>query len=167
MEIIQIRPETPADVQAIEAVTIAAFLNAEHTSHTEQLIVNGLRQSGSLTLSLVAEKNGEIVGHVAVSPVVISDGTSMWFGLGPLSIAPGHQRQGTGSRLMHEALYRLRELGGAGCVVLGDPRYYERFGFKIEPGLVLPDVPPEYFMALSFGHFLPRGVVAYHDAFRA
>ena len=164
---IKIRPEAQTDNATIEAVTIAAFLNAQHTSHTEQYIVDGLRKAGRLALSLVAEKDGEIVGHVAVSPVVISDGTPSWFGLGPISVMPQYQRQGIGSKLMREALSQLRELGARGCVVLGDPRYYGRFGFKAEAGLVLPGVPPEYFMASAFGSVLPRGTVAYHEAFNA
>lgn len=162
---IKIRQETPADALEIERVTTAAFLNARHTSHTEQHIVNGLRTAGMLTLSLVAEREAQIVGHVAVSPVAISDGTNGWFGLGPISVAPGCQKQGIGSLLMNEALRTLRERGARGCVVLGDPRYYGRFGFKAEPGLVLPDVPPEYFQAASFGSVIPRGSVSYHEAF--
>ena len=164
---IKIRPETQTDSSAIETVTTAAFLNAEHTSHTEQHIVDGLRKAGRLTLSLVAEKDAEIIGHVAVSPVALSDGTSGWFGLGPISVLPEYQKQGVGTRLLLEALSMLRELGAGGCVVLGDPRYYGRFGFKTEPGIVLPDVPPEYFMAMAFGSVLPRGIVAYHEAFNA
>ena len=164
---IKIRSEKPTDASAIEAVTIAAFLNAEHTSHTEQHIVDGLRKAGKMTLSLVAEKEGCIVGHVAVSPVVVSDGTQGWFGLGPISVTPQYQRQGIGSQLMREALSKLRELGAAGCVVLGDPRYYERFGFKAEPGIILLGVPPEYFMATAFGSPPPHGEVAYHEAFDA
>ena len=164
---IKIRPEAQTDRAAIEAVTITAFLNAEHTSHTEQHIVDGLRKAGRLALSLVAENDGEIVGHVAVSPVVLSDGTLGWFGLGPISVIPQYQRQGIGSKLMREALRQLRELGAGGCVVLGDPRYYERFGFKAEAGIVLPGVPPEYFMAKAFGPVRPSGNVAYHEAFDA
>jgi putative acetyltransferase len=57
--------------------------------------------------------------------------------------------------------------GGAGCVVLGEPGYYGRFGFRVDPNLVLPDTPPEYFQVISFGSSQPRGVVAYHDAFNA
>lgn len=162
-----IRPEITNDVAAIEAVTVAAFLNAEHTSHTEQLIVDGLRKAGKLTLSLVAECDGKVVGHVAVSPVIVSDGATEWFGLGPISVVPELQRRGIGSQLMREALSQLRARGAAGCVVLGDPRYYERFGFKAEPGLVLPGVPPVYFMAMSFGPAVPQGDVAYHAAFDA
>ncbi len=162
---IQIRPETDADAASIEAVTEAAFLNAEHTSHTEQFIVAGLRRAGVLTLSMVAKKEGVMVGHVAVSPVTLSDGTMGWYGLGPVSVLPVFQRQGIGSVLIREVLGSLRQMGANGCVVLGDPRYYERFGFKAVPELVLPGVPPECFMAQAFGAEMPQGSVAYHAAF--
>lgn len=163
----KVRSETAADVPAIEAVTIAAFAHAPHTSHTEQYIVNALRKTGSLTISLVAELEGGVVGHVAVSPVSISDRAAGWFGLGPISVAPQHQRRGIGSLLMREALRILREHGAAGCVVLGEPEYYGRFGFQADPDLILADVPPEYFQAISFGTALPRGTVRYHEAFNA
>lgn len=164
---LRIRPEADSDVGAIEALTIAAFLNAEHTSHTEQCIVAGLRKAGKLTISLVAERNKEIVGHVAISPVDLSDGTVGWFGLGPLSVRPEYQRKGIGASLVRAALIRLRENGAAGCVVLGNPRYYERFGFRADPLMTLPDVPPEYFLAAPFGRSAPRGMVTYHEAFGA
>lgn len=162
-----IRREAPADSAAIEAVTIAAFLNAPYTSHTEQFIVNALRKAGKLTLSLVAEEDGEIVGHVAVSPVSISDGTSGWSGLGPISVLPEWQGRGIGSALMREALRALEAEEAAGCVLLGEPEYYGRFGFRAEPNLVLPDVPPEYFQALAFRPPLPCGTVSYDEAFNA
>lgn len=161
------RPETEADAAGIEAVTVAAFLNAEHTSHTEQFIVAGLRKAGALTLSLVADVHWGIVGHVAVSPVMLSDGTTGWYGLGPVSVWPVFQGHAIGYHLIRDALSRLREMGANGCVVLGDPRYYGRFGFKAVPGLVLPGVPPENFMALAFGVEMPQGSVAYHAAFEA
>lgn len=163
--------DTPADAAAIEAVTVAAFRDAPHTSHTEQYVVNALRRAGQLTVSLVAERDGAIVGHVALSPVTIADGTADdtggWFGLGPVSVLPAEQGRGLGSRLVREALRLLRERGGAGCVLVGEPAYYGRFGFRAEPGLVLPGIPPEYFQALSFGATLPRGTVAFHAAFGA
>ncbi|RRJ83391.1 GNAT family N-acetyltransferase [Aestuariirhabdus litorea] len=162
-----IRPEKPADAEAIETVTIEAFLKAPHTDHREQFIVRALREAGALTISLVAEERGHIVGHVAVSPVTLSDGSTGWFGLGPISVLPDHQRSGMGSRLMREALGALQALGASGCVVLGDPAYYGRFGFRPEAGLVLPGVPAEYFQALPLGDALPRGVVSYHPAFEA
>lgn len=164
---VEIRNETAADVAAVDAVTIAAFLAAAHTSHTEQFIVRALRAAGKLRLSLVAELDGAVVGHVAVSPVAISDGTPLWQGLGPLSVAPAHHGRGIGSALVREALRRLREGGAAGCVVLGEPDYYGRFGFRAEPGLVLADVPPAYFQAVGFGPVLPRGQVRYDAAFEA
>jgi putative acetyltransferase len=165
---LRIRPETPDDVTMIEAVTVAAFLEAPHTSHTEQFIVAALRAAGGLTVSLVAEAEGAVVGHVAVSPVTTSDGTPNWFGLGPISVLPAWQGRGVGSALMRAALETLRELGAAGCVVLGEPAFYGRFGFKAEPGLVFPDIPPEYFQVVTFGEAtVPRGRVAYHDGFDA
>ncbi|UBF24336.1 N-acetyltransferase [Kovacikia minuta CCNUW1] len=162
---ITIRPEVPSDIADIEALTVAAFLNAPHTSYTEHLIVNVLRSSGNLTLSLIAEVDRKIVGHVAVSPISISDGSQGWYGLGPISVMPDYQRVGIGSQLMRQALATLRELDASGCVVLGEPEYYSRFGFKTEPSLVLPDVPPEYFQAISFDAPVPSGLVSYHESF--
>ena len=164
---IRIRTETSADLQAIEALTAAAFRDALHTSHTEHFIVNALREAGKLTVSLVAQENVEIVGHVAVSPVTISDGSDDWFGLGPVSVSPERQRQGIGSRLMEQALAELRKQGASGCVVLGYPQFYSRFGFRTHPNLVPPDMPPEYFLAVSFGTKSPAGTVSYHEAFNA
>lgn len=164
---IKIRPETAADVAAIAAVTISAFLNAPHTSRTEQFIVSALRKAGLLTISLVADAKGAVIGHVALSPVSISDGASGWFGLGPISVVPEHQGRGVGSRLMREALRILHEHGAAGCVVLGEPKYYSRFGFQADPNLILPDVPPEYFQAILLGASRPHGTVSYHAAFNA
>ena len=107
---LRIRPQSHADSAGIEALTRAAFLNAAHSSHTEQYIVDALRRAGQLTLSLVAEQAG---------------------------------------------------------VVLGDPAYYRRFGFKAEPDLRLEAVPPQYFMAQAFATALPRATVTYHPAFNA
>lgn len=162
-----IRPETPADASAIEAVTLAAFREAEHTNHTEQDIVRALREAGALAVSLVAEVDGAVVGHVAVSPVSIADGANGWFGLGPISVLPARQGSGIGASLMRAALEQLRAQGTAGCVVLGDPAYYNRFGFRAEPALVFPGVPAAYFQALPFRGVLPGGVVTYHPAFYA
>ncbi len=162
---ITIRPEAPTDVRAIAAVTRAAFLHAPHTSHTEQFIISALRKSKALTVSLIAAVEGRVIGHVAVSAVSISDGAGGWYGLGPIAVAPEQQNRGVGSRLMDAALRRLRELGAAGCVVLGEPAYYGRFGFRADHRLVLPGVPAEYFQALAFDASRPRGTVAYHEAF--
>lgn len=163
---VTIRKELPSDVAAIDSLIVSAFLHAPHTSHTEQFIVKALREAKQLSVSLVAEEKGDLVGHVAVSPVSISDGTKPWYGLGPISVAPECQRQGVGSVLMQKVLTELRKLDAAGCVVLGEPQYYCRFGFKSDPELVLPGVPPEYFHAKAFGTGVPVGTVSYHAAFK-
>ena len=162
-----IRPEAPSDAAAIHALTAAAFLDAPHTAHTEQFIVDALRKAGALAVSLVAELGDEIVGHVALSPVSISDGAEGWYGLGTVSVKPELQRTGIGTALMRAALQALRDRGAAGCLLVGDPAYYARFGFRPEASLVLPDVPPQYFQALSLGPSLPSGVVTFHEAFAA
>lgn len=164
---ISIRKEQAGDVQSIHEVTIAAFLDAPHTDHTEQFIVKALRESGALSISLVAEDLGEIVGHVALSPVVISDGAEGWYGLGPISVSPNSQGKGIGSMLMNAAIQQLKNIRAKGCVLLGDPSYYQRFGFKPEEGLRLPAVPAEYFQALVLRGDLPQGDVSYHASFSA
>ncbi|ALA83040.1 N-acetyltransferase [Stenotrophomonas maltophilia] len=162
-----LRNEAAADIAAIHALTAAAFATAEHSSHTEHFIVDALRARGELAVSLVAEADGERVGHVAVSPVAISDGSSGWFGLGPISVLPGWQGQGIGAALMRAALEALRQQGARGCVLLGEPGYYGRFGFRADPGLILPGVPAEYFQALCLRPPMAQGEVQYSPAFEA
>ena len=168
---IQLRHETPDDIAAIEAVTIAAFANAPHTSHTEQFIVRALRDANELALSIVAEEHGQVIGHVALSPVAITDGhrhkAKGWYGLGPISVLPQKQGQGIGAGLMEQALAELRAMQAAGCVLLGEPAYYARFGFQAHAGLQLPGVPPGYFMALAFDGPVPEGIAHYSGAFNA
>lgn len=162
-----IRPERPADTIDIARLTEAAFRDAAHTSHTEAFIVDALRRADQLTLSLVAEEEGRLVGHVAISPVTISSGAENWFGLGPVSVLPERQGRGIGTLLVATVLGELRGQHAAGCVVLGDPAFYGRFGFAVQPGLRHPGVPPEYFQVLAFGAAVPDGAVAYHEAFNA
>ena len=159
--------EKSGDEARIHQVTEHAFLNAPHTDHTEQFIVDALRRAGALTISQVAIADREIIGHVAISPVTLSDGATDWFGLGPISVLPEFQGLGIGSKLMRSSLDALEEVGASGCVVLGDPAYYGRFGFEVVDGLVFPGVPAEYFQALSFSGEFPQGEVLYHEAFSA
>jgi len=107
---ITIRSETDADVDAITDVTIAAFKTLEISNHTEQFIIEALRAAKALTISLVAELDGRVIGHIAFSPVAISDGTRNWYGLGPVSVLPEYQRQGIGKALIREGLSRLRDI---------------------------------------------------------
>src|SRR5512137_1225836 len=147
---IVIRNEMPDDVCAIAEVTIAAFKTLEISQHTEQFIIAALRAAQALTVSLVAETAGRVIGHIAFSPVTISDGSPDWYGLGPISVVPELQRQGIGKALMNEGLSRLKALGAKGCALVGDPGYYKRFGFRNIPELVYEGIPQEYFMALPF-----------------
>jgi len=161
----QIRPERPCDTDTIRHLVTAAFAGASHASGTEAVIVDGLREAGALTVSLVAEQGGEIVGHVAFSPVLIDGRPGNWFGLGPVAVRPNRQGEGVGSALIRAGLAQLHDLGGQGCVVLGDPAYYRRFGFASHPRLWLGGVPPEYFQQLRFGAQQAAGQVTYHPAF--
>ena len=162
-----IRTETSADSEAIGEVTVEAFRSLEISEHTEQFIVEALRAAGALTVSLVAEVDGRVVGHVAFSPVTISDGTTNWYGLGPVSVLPQCQRQGIGKALIGEGLSRLRGLGARGCCLVGHPAYYRKLGFENPAGLVVEGVPPEVFLALSFDGKTPQGTVTFHEGFRA
>ena len=162
---ILIRDERAEDADVITAVTVAAFETLAISNHTEQMIVEALRASGALTVSLVAELDGCVVGHIAFSPVTMSDGTDGWYGLGPVSVLPTYQRMGIGSALINEGLARLQKLGARGCCLVGHPEYYGRFGFEHVDVLVFEGVPPEAFFVLAFDGHVPHGSVAFHEAF--
>jgi putative acetyltransferase len=162
-----IRQETQADIEAITEISKLAFENRPYSQNTEQFIIRELRAAGVLAVSLVAEIDGAVVGHIAFSPVTFTDGSENWYGLGPVSVVPEYQRQGIGSGLVNEGLRRLKDLGAGGCVLVGDPGYYERFGFKSPEGLQHEGVPQENFLALPFGSEMPRGIVQFHPAFTA
>lgn len=163
----EIRPERPGDAAAIAAVTGAAFRDHAHSRQTEAAIVAALRAGGALAVSLVAVEGEALLGHAAFSPVTIDAADCGWFGLGPVSVAPDRQRGGVGSALIRDGLARLQAAGASGCVVLGDPRYYGRFGFRVIEGLIYPGAPVAAFQGLGFVGDLPRGMVAYHVGFGA
>ncbi len=162
-----IRPERPEDISVIREVTTAAFAVAEHSSGTEGAIVDALRAAGALSVSLVATVAGEVVGHVAFSPVTLDGADLGWYGLGPVSVRPDLHGQGIGASLVNAGLERLKALGVKGCVVLGDPAYYPRFGFRQDPAILYEGVPPEYFTALSLDGSKAAGQVGYHSGFSA
>lgn len=164
---ITIRPERPSDEHAIGEVTRRAFESHPYSHQTEHWIISALRKAGALSLSLVAEQDGNVVGHIAFSPVLVSDGSSGWYGVGPVSVLPELQGKGIGRALIEHGLAKLRELGASGCVLVGDPAFYTRFGFANAPELVLDGVPQEFFLSLSFGDPPARGKVAFHAAFDA
>jgi putative acetyltransferase len=162
-----IRSETNADLSAIAEVTAAAFKTLAISNHTEHFIIEALRAAKALTVSLVAEVDGRVIGHIAFSPVTISDGTRNWYGLGPVSVLPEHQRKGIGKALIQEGLSRLKDMNAQGCCLVGHPDYYKKFGFKNMSGLAHEGVPQEVFFALSFDGHTPQGNVAFHEGFKA
>lgn len=164
---IVIRDENDGDAGAISEVTIAAFKTMKISNHTEQFIIEALRTANALAVSLVAEVNGQVVGHIAFSPATISDNSRNWYGLGPISVLPAYQKQGIGKALVETGLSRLQDMGAKGCCLVGHPEYYKKFGFKNISGLVYEGVPSEFFFALSFDGNYPQGAVHFHDAFNA
>ena len=164
-----IRDEQPSDHAAIRAVTVAAFAAVPQSRQTEAAIIEALRAADSLTVSLVAVDGDQLIGHLALSPVSIDEhGDLGWYGGGPLAIRPDHQHSGVGSSLIRAGLKRLVELGARGCVLVGDPDYYQRFGFRSHPGLIMPDVPAENLLALALGTAdVPSGKVTFAPAFDA
>ncbi|MTI16808.1 N-acetyltransferase [Rhodobacteraceae bacterium RKSG542] len=165
-----IREEGPDDVKKLREMVYEAF--KDHPRHepnaepTEHEIVDTLRDDGALALSLVAVDEGTLVGHVAFSPITIDGKDHDWFGLGPVAVIQTSREKGIGAALVQEGLEILRSRGAGGCVVLGDPSFYCRYGFEPDPRIILEGFPPEYFMALTFKKPTPNGTIGYHDAFK-
>ncbi len=165
----QIRSERPEDAEAIAVITTDAFEGAPHAGGNEAAIVAALRRSGALAISLVAMENDEAVGHIAFSPVRL-DGQAggpgvRWYALGPVSVRPDRQRRGIGQVLIREGLSRLERLGAPGCVVVGEPAYYGRFGFSSGKELTFLRHPNPYLQGLAFSGPPPRGDVIFDPAF--
>jgi putative acetyltransferase len=162
---ILIRPETPADVADIRHVTRRAFAGRSYSDGNEQDIVDALRERGALAISLVAERGGRILGHVAFSPASVEDASPGWYTLGPVSVEPEVQRRGIGKALIRTGIARLRELDAAGCVVVGDTIYYSQFGFAKAPQNAPAGEYKEHFMMLCLGSETPACVVNFHEVF--
>lgn len=163
----QIRDEHPGDVQAIYDLTRVAFATMPYSAGDEQDLINALRDDGALVVSLVAERDGAIVGHIAFSRVRIDGQASGWFDLGPVSVEPASRLQGIGSALIREGIRRIEELGAEGCVLLGYPSFYGRFGFRHDSGLTSGGEINPNFQQLTLKGATPRGEVTYHPAFYA
>ena len=162
---LSVRDEVEADHEAIAGLTGRAFDTTPHSDGSEVAIVERLRELGHMTLSLVASLDGAIVGHVAFSPVSVSDASGNWYGLGPISVEPERQKSGIGSALIKAGFERLRQLGAEGCVLVGDPAYYSRFGFSNDGRVQYLDVPSQYVQWVAFGSDLPAGELIYSPAF--
>lgn len=158
-----IRDETARDIPAISRLVTEALLMLAQSTGTEAGIVGKLRAEDALTLSLVAEEDGEVIGYLAASPARIGE-QGGWSLIGPLVVSPSRHRQGIGTALMAEALRRLRTTS-RGAALVGDPVYYGRFGFRAFPGLGVAGCPPEVVQALPFDGAEPRGELIHHPAF--
>ncbi|MGB3456008.1 MAG: N-acetyltransferase [Litorimonas sp.] len=159
----RLRDESPADRPAIFALAQAAFAPMPFSSGTEGPIVDRLRKDGDLTVSLVAEDAGTLVGHIALSPVTVEGESDGLYGLGPVSVRPDRQRQGIGSALIREALSRLPD--AKAVVLIGDPAYYSRFGFEGGCGLSYGQTPAAYVQGLFLDGTPRRGAICYAPAF--
>jgi putative acetyltransferase len=164
---IVIRNEIKSYIKAISEITKAAFESLSISNHTELFIINALLNANALTISMVAVAGEKVVGHIAFSPVTISDGSIDWYGLGPISVLPELLRQGIGKSLIREGLSSLMSLGAKGCVLVGDPGYYERFGFRSLSDLVIDGVSQENVLSLAFEENKAHGVVIFHESFAA
>lgn len=163
-----IRVENENDRAPVYSVNVSAF-----ETSAEAILVNALRKQAQPIVSLVAEENGEVVGHIMFSPVSLSGFASLKAsGLAPMAVAPEYQRKGIGSALVLAGLEQCKLLGFAAVVVLGHPDYYPRFGFSPSSRFGIDseyEVPEDVFMALELqpGALSGKtGRVKYHDAFR-
>lgn len=161
-----IRPERPEDAQSIANLTTAAFLNASHSGGNEAAVIDALRDAGALIISLVAtDDHDAIIGHVAFSSIEMNGPPGSWFALGPVSVAPAMQRLGVGSSLIREGLARSENLGAAGCVLTGEPAYYDRFGFRSNERLTIFGQSSPFLQGLAFDGTVITGDIRFHPAF--
>jgi putative acetyltransferase len=164
---LNIRPERPGDEDIIHELTETAFATMPYSSGTEGPIIRALRAAGDLTLSLVAEDDGALVGHVAFSPVTIEGIHGRWYGLGPISVQPERQRQGIGRALVGEGLERLKQRGAGGCALIGNPEVYRGSGFESDGLLSYGDLDRRYVQRIIFSGPAPKGVLQFSPAFEA
>lgn len=164
-EKLTIRPEEEKDIIQISRIIRSAFADHPHSNQQEHLIVDELRASEVPNLSLVAEYESDLVGHIAFSRVTVNGEELSWYGLAPVSVDPDFQNQGIGSALVRAGLRQLKNMKASGCVLVGEPSFYQRFGFQHTDALTYPGIPGEYFLVQSFSDYTPSGTVKYHDAF--
>jgi putative acetyltransferase len=162
-----IRAEERRDLAAVHAVNVSAF-----ETPAEANLVDALGEEAQPLISLVAEDNGAILGHIMFSPVSLSGHPALrMMGLAPMAVAPEHQRKGIGSALVRAGLEQCKQLGFGAVVVLGHPAYYPRFGFSPSARFGIGceyEVPEEVFMVVELqAGFLDgaSGKVKYHAAF--
>jgi len=160
-----VRNERPEDVDHIRDLTEMAFRDRRYSCKREHFLIDDLRAANALTVSLVALTESTIIGHVALSPVSMTGASGPWFGLGPISVLPAWQRKGVGTAMMKEALSRLTQQQAAGCILVGDPRFYKRFSFAHDSSIIAENEPLEYTMILRLSVNSDHGIARFHDAF--
>jgi len=159
----KLRSETEADFQAIRDVTLAAFAIVPYGDGTEGEIIDRLRSDGDLSLSYVAEVDGEVVGHVALSPAMIGDETG-WYGMGPISVLPSAMGKGIGGALVNTAIDWAKAQGARGIVLAGSDTYYPRFGFSNENPVTYLDLYKIYVHTLTLSGPEPKGAITFAPA---
>src|SRR5437773_7409355 len=162
-----IRTEEEKDWAAVYALNAAAF-----ETPAEANLVDALRQQARPVVSLVADDNRTVVGHMMFSPVSLTGHPDVKImGLAPMAVAPNHQRKGIGSALVRAGLERCKQLGFGAVVVLGHPEYYPRFGFSPSSRFGIGceyEVPEDVFMVMELQPGYLGGIsgsVKYHSAF--
>lgn len=163
----EIRAAQSGDEPAIHDLTVRAFEPVPHSDGREAAIVDQLRKDGDLTISLVALKDKTIVGHVAFSPVTMDGSHDGWYGLGPVAVEPKSQKKGVGSKIIKQGLNLLKSQGATGCVLIGQPEFYSRFGFRSDGDLYYGEVSTQYIQWLAFGSETASGNLSYASAFGA
>ena len=163
----QLRPERPGDEDAIHDLTVIAFDPMPFSDGSEAPIIRALRDAGDLTLSIVAEDDGEVVGHVAFSPVTVDGEDRGWYGLGPVAVRPDRQREGIGRSLVAAGLEQLRARGARGCALIGNPDVYRPMGFVSDGGLTYRELDPALVQHVVLSGSPPRGELRFSPAFEA
>jgi predicted N-acetyltransferase YhbS len=153
---VKIRKEQPSDYHAVFNIVELAFRTMPFADGDEQFLVEGLRKNKAFIpeLSLVAEKEDKLVGHIVFTPLQIINGDKVFnsLTLAPVSVLPEYQSQGIGSKLIEEGHRIAKILGFTSCFVLGHPDYYPRFGYQPTGKWGIPPphgAPPEVFMAVE------------------
>jgi putative acetyltransferase len=132
---------------------------------SEPAIIERLRTNGQMTLALVAECDGKVVGQINFSPVTLSHRQGQWIGLGPVAVQPNLQGMGIGGQLIRAGLAQIKAKGADGCVLIGNPEIYSRFGFRNRDGLTYGSLAQEKVQYLAFKDEVPKGEIIFASAF--
>lgn len=166
-----IRPEQACDYEVIYDITKRAFAPMPYAGGNEQDLINLLRNNDALEISLVAQIGSDIVGHIAFSKAFpeneSADVNGGYYALGPIAVDPELQRSGIGSALIYEGIDILRQREAAGCILVGNVDYYQRFGFKTAPHLCPKSEPKDHYMILPLAVKNIDTIIGFHPLFHS